>query len=247
MARTPRAQRMTTQPVVSPIPPRRIRTVVEAIIAANYMADEMQVEQLAAQVAAGDEADQTYFRVILAHMQSRLGRPRRGRQPDQEPVLDAIHQQLYPAALRGIGPEDMDKDERNRRGTKFRTAASTIRFFIQHGGDVRAVDVSTVTKTGLRKSVQPESQAPEGETRTQKTLRRARQLFMRNIERLARGNPDEARNQLEAALNELEDLLEKLPAAPDTGVDTTTIAGHAAAGTPRTSSQPTMLHQPAGG
>lgn len=239
-----RSARVRTN-VIPQMAPRHVRTVVEAIIAANYMANELQVEQLASQVVAGDEADQTYFRVIIAHMQSRLGRPRRGRPPEQEPVLDMIHQQLYPAALRGVGPEDLDKNERNRRGTKFRTAASTIRYFIQNGGDIRTVDVSTVTKTGLRRAVQAE-EAPEGETRNQRAVRRGQEMMVRNIERMARTDPDMARQQLEAVLNELEDLLEKLPAAAADVEGDTTMVGRVPAGGGRASVQPTMLHQPAG-
>jgi hypothetical protein len=219
------------------------RSVVEAIIAVNYMANEEQIVQLAHDVARGEEAEQCYFRVLLAHMQSKLGTSRRTKQPPQEPVLDAIHEKFYPVVLASLGPEDMDKTERNRLGTKYRSAASTIRYFIRHGGDVRGVEVATATKTGIRNAVKPPEPSAEEETRSQRAFRRAQEALVRTAQRLARGDPDEARERLEATMEALEKLMDTLPAQPDIGGQTTTIvAGRAGVGG-RVTQAPAMLHR----
>lgn len=219
------------------------RTIVESIALAHFMANATQVEQLAHNVAEGQLADSTYLRVALAHMQSRLGKPRRGKQPAQEPVLDSVHEALYKSVLKGVGPEDMDQTERNRRATFARSAASTIRFFIRAGGDVRGLDVALVTKSGLRKSVQPTT-AVEGETRAQRAFGKAESVILRTAQRMARGDPEDARARVEGLMDELQKLLDELGAEPaqDVGA-TTTIAGGPRA-TPRGApSQPAQLHR----
>lgn len=241
-----------------------MKTIIEIIAAHNFVATAEQVERLAGAVVAGAQADGTYLQVILAHMQAKLGKPRRGRRSaadgeNAEVVLDAIHATLYPSVCKGVGPEDLAMPERNRRATFARSAASTVRFFIQHGGDVRTVDVTTVTKGGLRKAVQPEeAAAPEGETRAEKGFRKASQALVRSAQRLlARGDPEKAREQIEQALEVLEGLLAmevqpvtaaqpQAAAAQDFGGQTTTITGtRRPVGGGRSTQQPVMIHRPA--
>jgi hypothetical protein len=219
-----------------------MKTIVQVIAAAHYMADAAQVERLAGAVVEGQQADATYMRVILANMQAQLGKPRRGRRSQAEAqsaeaVLDSIHETLYAAVLRGVGPEELEQTERNRRATFARSAASTVRFFIKNGGDVRSVDVATVTKSGLRASVQPETKAPENETRAERTFRKAQDALVRSAQRLvARGDPVETRARIEAAMDALEALLESIPegnvqqAPADIGGTTTTVFGRAVPG-----------------
>lgn len=219
------------------------RTIIETIIAANFMANAAQVEQLAHNVVEGQNADGTYLRVVLAHMKSKLGTPRRGKQPPQEPVLASVHELLYPAILKGVGPEEMPQAERFRRATFARSAASTIRYFVLNGGDVRGVDVATATKAGLRKAVQPQT-AVEGETRVQRTFRTAREAVLRAAQRLARGDPEGARERVEGLMDELEAWVAALDKAQPPGQDmgaTTTIVG--ARSVSRPSAQPAQLHR----
>lgn len=211
--------------------------IVQAIVAANYAATGEQVEQLAFAVSVGLDAGTAYLRVVLAHMQAKLGRGRRASKNivPQEPVLDAIHEELYPHVLKGVGPEEMERDERNSRANFARTTASTVRFFIQHGGDVRTLDIPTVTKRGLRSAVEPQgATAPEGASRALRGFITAREGLKRAVIRLARGDPEGARQQIEQLMDEYEKLLEELgaepdkPAAapqPDVGGQTTTIVG----------------------
>lgn len=230
------------------------KTIVELIAAHNFVATNEQVERLANAVVAGHQADGTYLRVVLAHMQAKLGKPHRGRRSaadaeSAEAVLDGIHATLYPHVCKGVGNGDIDTPERNRRATFARSAASTVRYFIRNGGDVRTVDVATVTKGGLRSAVAPEQpEAPEGETRVERGFRNATQAVVRSAHRLlARGDPDRAREQIEQALDALEGLLATEPAAQDFGGQTTTIVGARRPGGGRsTSHQPAQLHRPAG-
>lgn len=217
-------------------------TIVATIAAANYMANASQVEQLAHMVSEGLTAGEIYLRVTLAHMKSRLGSPRRGKQPPQEPVLDAIHEELYPSVLKGVGPDDMPQNERNSKANFARSAASTVRFFIRGGGDVRAVDVATVTKSGLRKAVQPQAAEGEEGTRTQRGFVTHAQALLSAAQRLARGDPEDARERVETLMDQLEKLLQELPppAADVGGATTTIVAGRPGVGR---GTQPAQLHR----
>lgn len=227
--------------------------ILAVIANANYAATGDQVEQLAFAVATGMDAGTVYLRVVLAHMQAKLGHGRRRAVATvpQEPVLDAIHEELYPHVLKGVGPDEMDRDERNSKANFARTMASTVRYFIQHGGDVRGLDIPTVTKNGLRKMVQPAApEAPEGASRALRGFIKARDGLKGAIMRLARGDPAEARRQVEQLLDDYEQLFEELGAEPkatqapaDIGGQTTTIvAGRAGSGRSAPASAP-MLHR----
>lgn len=219
-------------------------SIIDTITKAHYAATDTQVEQLAHTLVMGEAADNVYLRVLLNRMQAQLGRPRRGKAPPQEPVLEAIHEKLYAVALRGVGPEDMPMPERHRKANRFRTNAATVRYFIQHGGDVRGLDITTVSKASLRKAVQPGTAAVEGETRAQKAFRTAEAAVLRTADRLLKSNPADAKERIEHLMDELDAWLAKLdgsqPAAPDHGA-TTTIVGARSTGRP--SAQPAQLHR----
>lgn len=229
--------------------------VLAAIVHANYAATGDQVEQLAFAVATGLDAGTAYLRVVLAHMQARLGRGRRRvTAMPQEPVLDAVHEELYPHVLKGVGPEEMERGERDSKANFARTMASTVRFFIQHGGDVRGLDIPTVTKNGLRRAVQPPAAAtvPEGATRAERGFLRAAEGLKRAVIRLARGDPEGARTQIEQLLTEYEQLLDELGKEPpqpqaqapaDAGGATTTIVGRGLGSGRGTSANAPMLHR----
>lgn len=216
--------------------------IIAVIARANYAATGEQVEQLAHVVVSGLQAGEVYLRVVLAHMQSRLGSPRRGKQGSQEPVLDAVHQELYPSVLKGVAPEEVPIGERNRLANFARSIASTVRYFIRHGGDVRGVDIGTVTKNGLRKAVQPKRAAPTG-SRAERAFLRATEAVAKSVAAMARGDPVGARERLEGFMDELEKLLAELPEAEaDVGGQTTTIvAGRGGVG--RTSTVAPQLHR----
>lgn len=220
--------------------------IVAAIARLNYAATGEQVEQLAHTVVSGLKAGEVYLRVVLAHMQSRLGKPRRGKAPPQEPVLDAVHTELYPHVLLGVGPVEMPDDERNGLANFARTMASTVRYFIRHGGDVRGVDITQVTKNGLRKAVTPDAVNPiVGGTRAERGFLRAVESVKKSVAAMARGDPAGARERVEAFMDELDALLAALPAdeaqeAADVGGQTTTIVAGRARSVP---SQPAQLHR----
>jgi hypothetical protein len=223
--------------------------IVETIVKANYSANAGQLELLAAAIVLGDMADVTHLRVLLHNMQSKLGRPRRGKQPPQEPVLDAVHEEMYPHLLKGVGPDDMDQTERHRKANRFRSNASTVRFFIRNGGDVRGVDVATVTKSGLRRAVQSSGEtSTENETRTQRGFRTHAAAVLSAAQRLARGDPEDARERIEGLMDQLEKLLNELGAPAQQqdvgGATTTIVAGRPGVG--RGAPAGAMLHRPAG-
>lgn len=196
------------------------KSIVEAISAAHFLANEEQVGRLAYAVQEGQAADVTYLRVILAHTRSQMARAKRG--TSAEALLDKVHDRFYPVVLRTVGSEEMPTAELNSRANFARSAASTVRYFIRNGGDVRSVDLATVTKSGLRKAVAPEGEDEiEGETKAERALRRLEDRYVKSLQRItARGDPDAARERIEAAIGRLEELLAELgetaePEAPE--------------------------------
>jgi hypothetical protein len=228
--------------------------ISETIERANYVATEQQVEQLAGSVQGGRRADGCYLRVLVVAVQAALGTGRRGRRqalPPQEPVLDAAHEKFYPAVMRGVGGDEIDTPERNRRATFARSAKSTLRYFITHGGDIRTLNAAEVTKQGLRNAVRPPREAAG--SRDERIVVNAQEMMLRAIQRMAKGAPELARQRLEAAMDSFEQTLEALAEPEQAQADaehgttqvggaTTTIVGrqHVPTGT---SDRAPMLHR----
>lgn len=185
------------------------RSLIEAIAAAKHVATDAQVEQLAALVATGTQAGGTYLGVLVAHVQQSVQRKRLTR-IRAGVAINVVHTKLYALVLKGVGDETIDQPERNRRGTFARSAAATLRYYVAQGGDLRALDAAAVTKAHLRGEV---ATVPVG-TRTERSLQKASSVFVRNVRRMAKRDPDAARAQVEAMQEQLTELLESI-AAPE--------------------------------
>lgn len=185
----------------------------------HYVATEAEVEALAGeQYTAMETAGAggvTFLRVLVAASQARLGK-RRGPAPRasaQSEVLELVYDKYYPAVLRGITTDDIQHDptldakeqrrrslERNRRSAFARSAISTLRPFVQAGGDLRNLDVENVTKAWLRAAIAP----PEPENKVERQIARSQGALLRAINRMARGDPAAAEAAIEAAIEALE-------------------------------------------
>jgi hypothetical protein len=197
---------------------------------------------------ATDLVDGTYLRVLLFAAQGKLG-AKRGKRPDdatQLTALEAVGGPMYQAVLKGVTSEDIAIDatldpaeitrrtrERNRRATFARTARSTLSVWVSEGGDLRALDVETVTKGELRAAINAaRAEKPE---QIEPTLERAQKAILAAI---AREGPDEQRAHLEAVISALQDALEELPAVhEDTAVIRTRV------GVPRFTGSGAQLHR----
>lgn len=181
-------------------------STLEAIIKAKYIASGSQVEHLAGIVANGQQGGGTYLKVLIAHTLEALHGRKRVSKRAQRNAVDEMHTKLYEHVLKGVGPADLDQVERNRRATFARTAASDLRGFIASGGDVREVDLDTVTKQQLREYGK---RVPAG-TRIERALSKSVDAVVRAVQRIAKKNPAKARARLEAARDQLDSLLEQL-------------------------------------
>jgi hypothetical protein len=122
-------------------------------------------------------------------------------------AVDEIHNRLYPHVLAGVGPDDLEVNERNRRATFARTAASTLRHFAKRGRKpVTALEVAEVSKTKLRAL---SGSVPAG-TRTERVLDRSADAFVRNAMRIAKGDPVAARKRITAMQAQLTKILAQL-------------------------------------
>lgn len=144
-----------------------------------------------------DKSDATYLRVIINAVQAKLG-PKKGRAPAAETqlsVFSTVVTPLYAAVLRGVTTEDIAireglepaeltrrMRERNRRATFARTARSALVSWVNAGGDIRALDVSTVTKSELQRSV-----AAAREPDANRTVERAQKRILASVAAVARG------------------------------------------------------------
>lgn len=207
----------------------------------HYVATEAQVETLArenytasAQVQA---ANATYLRVLVAGCQAELG-GKRGRAPmrpeAQMAVLEKVHERFYAAVLRGVTTDDVLPDdtldrtergrrllERNRRSGFARSAATTLRNYSRAGGDLRALDVDTTTKSELQRFVASKASPAD---KVGLRLQRAEKTILNAIKQLARDDPDRAASNLEAIVERLQLAFHQLgtspPLAPRTPVET---------------------------
>ena len=186
-------------------------TVIEAIIKAKFLATEEQVETLAGIVAQGQAAEGTYLSVLVACSQAELAGKRKPSKDTQLAAINTVHERFYPAALRGVGPEDMTDEVRNAKGVRFRTSASDLRHYVKMGGDLRALDAAAVTKAQLRAEGKT---VPTG-TRAERSLTKAHDALFRGLQRLARRDVSTARERILEMQGELEKLLESIgrPAA----------------------------------
>lgn len=209
-----------------------MNTIQQTIARAHYVANETQVEQLAAaQWKLDHEAEThglTYLRVEVAAAQAKTGTAKRGRhsKDSQLAILKEVHKGFYAAALRGLvqaDPEIAQAEgldpaessrralERNRRSTRYRTSYRELVGFVERGGDLRTLDVETVSKASLRAY----GKAAEPEDRTERSLERAQGAILRAINRMARGDPEDALEHLDAVLEVLQtrrrELGDRLP------------------------------------
>lgn len=230
--------------------------IIEKIEAAHHVATEQQIEQLAqnhytSQSAVG-RANGVYLRAVIAAAQSKLGT--RGRPPAKDAqmsVLTGVHDKFYAAVLRGVTTDDIAAEdgldrtekqrrgiERNRRSNFARTAISAITGYVERGGDLRKLDVASVTKDQLREYGRPELQ--DADPVTARTIR-AQEGLLRALTRRARGDPAGARASAERAIAALRTLLASITVPPEMGE--TTVIGKRSHARTRVG-VPVMIHAP---
>lgn len=224
--------------------------IIDKIESAHHVATEQQIELLAqnhyTSLAAGARANGTYLKAVIVAAQSKLGK--RGPRPKadaQLAVLTGVHERFYAAVLRGVTTPDVAAEdgleraekqrraiERNARSNFARTAMHVLTGYVERGGDLRSLDLASVTKTTLREFNRPELQ---GDPLVARTIR-AQEGFIRALTRRARGDPSGARAAAERAIAALRTLLATITVQPEPG-ETTVI------GSRRTrAGMPVMVH-----
>jgi hypothetical protein len=196
-----------------------------------YALNETQVEALASQRTRNlldcDQADGMYLRALVFHTQGKFG-PAHGKRPATESQLEAlalVSQPLYEAVLRGVTTPDIAIEggiehgeltrrtrERNRRATFARTAKAALVAWCTAGGDIRKLDVATVTKSELRASVAASRDPAAG---AERSIERAQRRIIASITAQARASPGAARAALEEVITQLQAALDELPEAEE--------------------------------
>lgn len=193
---------------------------------------ENEVQQLAAAHAAGNAAarksDGQYLRILITALQAQFDGKRRrplttaDSRQHAEFIADT-HTRLYAYVLKGVtNSETIDDpgipmDERraraairNSRAGFARSAASTLQAYIRSGGDLRGVDVATVTKGQLRAWVAEHT--PGAANPRQTAAQAALKRLLRDAEALAAEDADAGREAIEGALDALQAALVRIDA-----------------------------------
>lgn len=212
--------------------------IQDSIEKKHYIATEHDVELLAAAHFSGDQivkrSDGQYLRILVASLKAQFGNGHtagRRRKLTAEDVnaqvahLETTHKRFYGAVLKGVTTPDVEADEtldvdtqrarasvRNARAGFARSAASTVKAFLEAGGDIRGVDVNKVTKTELRAFARA-AVAPDENPRLH-TAHVSVQRLTRDLTALAKDDPDVARVAIDEAMVALQGLLDDLGAAP---------------------------------
>lgn len=206
-------------------------TIDQIIAKAHYVATDPQVEQLAARhwenASATEVANATFLRITVARVHSLVGTTRR-KLPEQSALeaLENAYLPLYEAVLRGVVTTDIADNpklerrerqlralERNRRSAFARSTKATLVAYVKAGGDVRTLDVDTVTKGALRKFVADEREP----TTPLERFQRARAQMLKALIDMAKENPAQAGTALDEALRELHDQVGTWKPQPSNG------------------------------
>ena len=228
-------------------------TILDQIERKHYVATENDVQQLAASRFNSDtmtkRGDGQYLRILVAALKAQFsnghgkaGRRRKLTEDDaaeQSSFLALTHTRFYASVLLGVttpevAPDDtLTPDEqraraaaRNGRAGFARSAASTLQAFIRAGGDIRSLDVMTVTKTELRAFARMQ-ESPDDSAEAHAAHVTIKRLI-RDMDALAEVDPDAARLAIDEATAALGAIAARLqasqaraPAAPaPTATDT---------------------------
>lgn len=205
--------------------------VEDKIEKAHYVATEHDVELLAAShlacTDAARRADGYYLRILVAALQAKFDgnkhRKRAGK-ADLEAhaaLLTETHQRFYPWVLKGVTTEEVKDDpalhdnerrmralERNARSGFARSTASTLLAYIRAGGDVRGLNVETVTKTSLRTWTR--AATSEGANPRVDRIVSDMKRLERDARNLMAEDPDEARVTIQDCMERLQRILDEL-------------------------------------
>lgn len=190
------------------------KSILEALAASNFLATDAQVESLASLASSGQRAGNTYLSVLVAHVKDTLsGAKRKPGRDAQLGAIDKVQEHLYPHILKGVAPEEVEQDERNRLAIFARTAASDLRHYVKQGGDVRKLEPAEVRKNVLRSEGK---EVPTG-TRAERAFSKAQATLASTAERIARTDPEEALARLRAAIGRMEEVIDKIEHAEPKG------------------------------
>jgi hypothetical protein len=219
---------------------------------------EMLARERQSIIETGGRTDLTYTRILVAMTANKIGGKtahlarRRGKNAlglreeevrDHLAVFEDVNTMCYEAVSKVVITPDIKEDvtailtdeektsralERNRRTGYARSAASTVRAFIQAGRDVRDLEVKKVTKYGIRAEtarfvVKPESLEAN---RLQRAALRATARIVEEAAQLAVIDKPRSEALLESLISNLEATLEKLRAgelSPSGDFGTTTV------------------------
>lgn len=218
-----------------------MKKIEDTIESKNYAGvTDHEVELLAAAHLACSEAakrtDGSYLRILVAVLQQRFDGVKNRKRVSAADLkahseyLAETHTRLYAFVLKGVTtPDVMDEETldvdtrrgraavRNSRAAFARSSASTLQMYIRAGGDVRGLDVMSVSKGQLRTFAAQAAGANTPALLMSATLKR----LEGQANTLAEDDPDEARTLVGDCIERLQKILDGLDAAkPDAGAIT---------------------------
>lgn len=210
--------------------------VVTDIASAKYLATPEQVQRLARTHWDASETvkhgSRTYLAIMVALTQRRMKRNRS--KEDVIAVFENLAASMYQDVIAGVSEPGMERNEVNRRATFARTAASTLRSYLNANHSIAELDAETVSKSALRKVLAP----PEPAGRAARVMSRSVNSIRSVVARLAKTDRGRAMRELLQLINTLNEQLTDLEGEAD--VETTEVVSHALRRGPASEEQRTL-------
>ncbi len=193
-------------------------SIIEKIVSSNYIVTIDMVEELTRQhllaTKKRENLGSTYFSTLIATTQREIDGKEEATGLDE---LKTIHKAFYGGVIRAIAATGIKGADAQKRAGFARSAASTIKTFIESGGDIRKVEAGKISKEQMRAMVAEfkKKESAPNDTEPGEFVKSAIQSVVDRIRLVAKSDLIEARRELQDAIEQLAKELDEITEMED--------------------------------